>query len=164
MKMIPVEEFNDEQWYHAYDIFYDHDTNVTMGTDPAIYTHKPALVQFYETVLQKVEQGVLKAWLFCNSKEEPIGYILLDKSKGEWELGIAIKDPEQRNAGYGVRATLQVLKWAFEEKNLKWVTAFTQGTDLKVPQMVKRLGFEKFYHFWVMTPQVWKDRWEGRIK
>ena len=162
MKIIPVTDFSDSDWYHAYKFVYDKETNEVMGTDPANYTNPPTIVGFYEMTTQKVEQGILQAWLFF-SKDKPVGYVLLDKTKGEWELGIAITDPDART-GIGVRAALHALKWAFEEKKLKWVTAFTQGRDLKVPQMMRRMGFEKLYHFWVMTPEAWESNWAGRLK
>ena len=164
MRMVPIQDFNDTDWYNAYQIVYHVETNEIMGTDPEIYTHPPTIVGFYEVATQKVEQEKIQGWLFYDSEDVPTGYVVLDKTKGEWELGIAIWDPEKRGTGIGVRATLHALKWAFEEKKLKWVTAFTQGTDLKVPQMIKRMGFEKLYHFWVMTPQIWDERWAGRIK
>ena len=135
-----------------------------MGTDPALYMSPPSIVNFYEMTTQRVAQGTLQAWLFYSVKDEPVGYVLLDKAKGEWELGIAISKVEERNKGLGVRATLHALKWAFEEAHVRWVTAFTQGKDLKVPQMIKRMGFEKLYHFWVMTPEVWEATWAGRIR
>jgi len=164
MKMVPVSDFTDVEWYHAYHIVYDRETNEVMGTNPSLYVSPPPIVTFYETATQRVAQGVLQAWLFYSVKDIPIGYVLLDKTKGEWELGIAIKDTDERSKGYGARAALRALKWAFEEEHARWVVAFTQGKDLKVPQMVKRMGFEKLYHFWVMTPEVWDATWAGRIK
>lgn len=164
MKMIPMKEFTDELWYHAYKIFYDRDTNIIMGTDPALYVTPPTIVEFYEVASQKANNGILHAWLFLTPDDTPIGYVVLDKSKGEWELGIAIQDPEQRGKGYGVKAALRVLKFAFEELGVRWVTAFTQGTDLKVPKQIQRMGFEKLYHFWVMCPNIWERTWKGRIK
>jgi len=164
MRIIPIEEFSDELWYAAYDIFYDRAANLIMGTHPDNYQTPPGLVVFYETASQKVRAGVLKGWLFTNSEEVPVGYIVLDKSKGEWELGISIKDPDERGKGNGPRATLQVLKYAFEEMKVPWVTAFTQGSDLSVPKQVERVGFQRLYHFWVMSPDIWERKWKGRVK
>lgn len=164
MRLIPIQDFTDELWYAAYKIFYDHDTNVIMGTDPSNYRTPPGLVVFYEVVNQKVANGILKGWLFTNSEDIPVGYIILDKTKGEWELGISIMDGEERRKGNGARATLKVLAYAFEEMKVPWVTAFTLGTDLSVPKQVQRVGFQKLYHFWVMSPDIWERTWKGRIK
>jgi RimJ/RimL family protein N-acetyltransferase len=164
MNFIPVQDFTDTHWAQAYEIVYDVDSNQIMGTDPSIYATPPSLVGFYESVISRIESGTFQGWLFTGTTDDPIGYVVLDKSKGEWEIGISIKDSDERNKGYGPKAALKALKWAFEERNVQWVTAFTMGTDIRVPQMVKKMGFHKLYHFWVMPQSVWTDRWAGKVK
>ena len=157
-----LNEFTDEDWFHAHQIMYDPAVNEIMGAQEVI-SNPLTLVSFYEYSIRANKRGLLEGWLIF-SDDAPVGYVILDKRNGEWELGIAIQTEANRNAGIGVRAGLQAMKWAFETDGSEWVTAFSQGTDTRVPRMMERMGFRRLYHIWVMDMATWYDKWSGSVK
>jgi RimJ/RimL family protein N-acetyltransferase len=155
-------EFTDEDWFNAHQIMYDQAVMDVMGSQERI-PNPPTLVTYYEYSIRAHERGALEGWLIYKG-DEPLGYVLLDSSNGEWELGVAIRNASDRNRGVGIRAVLHALRWAFETKGVEWVTAFSLGTDTKVPRMLKKFGFRRLYHFWVLDKATWFDKWSGRLK
>ena len=155
-------DFTDEDWYHAHHIMYDEDVNREMGAQEVLQ-NPLTLVSFYEHSVRSYNRGILNGWLIF-SDDEPVGYVVLDKRNGEWELGVAIQNKNNRNKGIGVRASLQAMQWAFEEDDSEWVTAYTQGTNTNVPKMMERMGFRRLYHLWVFDKATWNERWSGRVR
>lgn len=161
MTLKHLKDFTDEDWYYAHQIMYDPDVMRVMGASE-MQNNPLTLVSFYEHSIRSHARGILEGWLIIQH-DERVGYVVLDKRNGEWELGVAIHKPELRGKGVGVKAALQAVKWAFEDDGAEWVTAFTQGTDPKVPRMIERMGFRRLYHIWVMDKATWDERWSGRV-
>lgn len=162
MNFIPVQDFDDRLWYEAYLTVYNKDLAFHMGVDPSLIANPPSLVQFYENINSKVEDGKAMAWAITR-KDEYQGHVILDKSTGEWEIGTVLKDEKAWGSGMGVKATLHGLKWIFEEADAEWAIAWTRGRDPKVPDMLKRGGFRPFMDFLVMDKPTWNERWHGRV-
>ena len=163
MKLVPIEQLSDENWAQAHDTMYDPDLAAHMGSDPALL-QKPTLQEFYCNIMNAVEDGKFRAWALIASDGSYQGHAVLDKSSGEWEMGAVLKDPALWSRGYGVKAALHAMRWAFEEDHADWVIAFTHGKDPRVYDIVARGGFRPFMHFWAMPKEVWADKWARRME
>lgn len=162
MNFVPVQDFDDRMWYEAYLTVYNKDLAFHMGVDPSLIANPPSLVEFYENITSKVENGTAMAW-GVTRKGEYQGHVILDKSTGEWEIGTVLKNRDAWGSGMGVKATLHGLKWIFEDQGSEWAIAWTRGRDPKVPEMLKRGGFRPFMDFLVMDKPTWNERWHGRV-
>lgn len=160
MKLIPIEEFNDAQWEDIHRVMYDLKLARHMGNDAGI--EKPTLQAFYNNLMDGVEAGTFKAWGIFDGTQYK-GHTVLVKTDGEWEMGTVLADEEMWSKGYGVKAALHAMRWAFEEDNAPWVVAFTNGRDPKVFDIVEKGGFKKLFHFWVMDRETWDARWRPRM-
>ena len=162
MKLVPVQDLTDEQWYHAYLTMFDRKLAYHMGVDPALIANPPKLIEFYQNIMGVIEAGKFVGWGIIDKNGEYLGHTILDKTCGEWEVGTVLADEELWSSGVGVRATLHALRHAFTELDTEWVVAFTQGKDPKVKDILLRGGFRPFMHFLVMHRDGWKERWGRR--
>lgn len=164
MTLIHALDFNDRQWYDAHLMMYNRDLSFHMGVDPRHIVNPPSLVDFFKNITAAIEAKMFNAWGILSDDGEFLGYVYLDKSTvGEWEVGTVIADPEKRNRGTGVQATLQAMKHVFEVEDSHWCVAFTQGKDPKVRAMLIRGGFIPFANYLVMDRPTWNERWAGRV-
>ncbi len=161
MKLKHITELTDEDWYFAWNLMYDHEVNMLMGTHPDRYIHKPSLIQFYDEVMGRYNRGVLEAWVFAVG-DRNIGQVMFERSQGEWEMGISIQREEDRKSGHGARAAIKSIDLMFD-KGAPWIVAFSRGNDFSVPRQMQRIGFRKLYNYWVLDKPAWKNRGgEGR--
>ena len=163
MTLVPIENLSDTQWQEALEGFYSLKLHRQMGSDPNYVPTKPDVLTFYNTVMDGVENGVYRAWAILRDGHY-VGHTILDKSSGEWEMGTALADESLWSSGYGVKAALHAMRWAFEEDGAGWVIAFTQGKDPRVKDMVERGGFKRFAHFWIMSSETWDAKWRPRME
>jgi RimJ/RimL family protein N-acetyltransferase len=163
VKFVPITELSDKHWYQAYLTMFNPKLARHMGVDPLLIANPPSLVQFYQNLMNAHKEGRFMAWGIIR-EDEYLGHTLLDKTCGEWEIGTVLKDEKLWGSGLGVRATLRALKWAFEEQDIEWVVAFTQGRDPKVPDLLRRGGFRPLFNYHVMHRDVWKQKWGRRSK
>jgi RimJ/RimL family protein N-acetyltransferase len=161
MKFVPLDEMTPPLWYHAWNAMFDQDLGDHMGVNPEIIASKPPLEVFYQRVMDSHAEGRFMAWAIVVGDEFK-GYTLFDKTFGEWEIGTVLIDPKDWGSGLGARATLKALRWAFEEQDIEWVVAFTQGKDPKVAELLHRGGFRPFLHFHVLDKPTWHARWRAR--
>jgi RimJ/RimL family protein N-acetyltransferase len=164
MKLINALDFTDKQWYDAHCATYNKDLGFHIGVDPRFIANPPSLVDFYKNITQAIENGTFQTWGIQSNNGEFLGYTYLDKSVlGEWEIGAALSKVEERGRGWGAKASLLTMKWAFETDKANWLVAFTQGKDPKVPEMLERVGFVPFSNFRIMSREAWDNRWLGRL-
>lgn len=164
MKMVPLTELTDDQWYDIKELMFDPSMGSHMGTNPQVLAAKPDLEDFYRMVKIAYETNRYNLWAITDSDGEFLGYVVLDKGTfNEWEIGAVLADPDMWSSGVGVKATLRAMKWVFEEDNAEWLLAFTQGKDPRVRNMLIKGGFRPLSNSLVMDKPTWNDRWAGRL-
>lgn len=76
--------------------------------------------------------------------EEPIGELILkniDKAKGACEMGISMKTDSFKNQGYGTRAEILALEYAFFELKMETVCADALLKNTRSQHVLKKIGF-----------------------
>lgn len=160
-KLVPIERLTDEQWKQAWDVMYSLKLARHMGSDPA-HIVKPPLLTFYCNIMDAVEAGRFKAWALLDEHGTYLGHTVLDKSTGEWELGVVIANEELWSSGLGVKMALYGLRHVFDVEGSDWAIVFTNGRDPRVHDMVERGGFQRFMHFRIMSRETWERLWKDR--
>lgn len=100
-------------------------------------------------------------WAIIDKDDEYIGHAILDKSSGEWELGVVVPDETRRGYGIGLRAAIYALNWAFKNEDTQWVVAWANhpGTDF-MRKFLTRAGFKKLMNFFVIDRPTFEKRWK----
>ena len=160
MKLVPVERLSDQQWQAAWDMMYDLKLTRHIGTENP--QPKPPLQVFYNEMMDAVERGTLKAWGVVGEDGTYHGHTVLEKSTGEWEMGTVLGNEELWGSGIGFRAAMYALRWAFDH-GAQWALAFVRSRDPRVAEMVEKVGFKKFMHFYVLSRETWDERWASKV-
>lgn len=161
--LIHITEFTKHRlWDDVYATTFDPEIQSYMGVDRARWENPISKNQFIANIDQLYRAGNLEQWAVMKNGEYK-GYVALLKAGAdrEWELGTVINDPELWDTGIGVRATLHVLRHAFNEMNLPWVTCFTQGLNTNVRSILIRGGFKPFMNMLIMSKDDYLNRWGG---
>lgn len=162
MKLIHLNDLTFQHWQTALDTMFSPTLGEHMGVDPNIIAHRPTLEQFYANIMDAHERNAFQAWGIIH-EGKLIGYTLLDKRIGEWEIATVLSDSSLWGSSLGARATLHALQWAFEDDEAEWVVAFTQGKDPTVREMLERGGFRPLANMLVMDKATWQTRWKARM-
>lgn len=155
-----AQELSDTEWEQLYHGSYNLKVIREMGGDGG---DKPPLQDFYNEQMDRIEAGDLVAWAI-RKDDEHLGHIMLVKSSGEWEIGVAIIDDERWGSGVGIRAGLYALGFAFEELGAQQVIAFSYGRDPNTKEQFMRIGFRPLSSFLYMPVEVYDTKWRGKIK
>ena len=161
MKYVPLSELSDEHWYEAYLTVYDRKLAQYMGTDPRFVVNPPSLVDFYNNITAHMQNGTFMGWAIVDDDENYLGHAILDKSTGEWELGVVVPDESRRGTGIGIRAAIYAMNWAFENPECEWVIAYANhpSTDF-MRKFLIRAGFRKMMNFYVIDRPTFEERWK----
>lgn len=159
MRLVPLGELTDAHWFEAWRTVYDPALAMEVGTNPQLIMTPPTLVEFYRNLTGAMEAGNFMGWGIIDG-DRYLGHAVMDRTGGEWELGVVIPEQDDRHRGTGVRAALHALRWAFEDQGAEWVVAFVNHphTDY-VRDILTRGGFRKLMHFFVMDSATWDERW-----
>lgn len=159
MEYIRFEDLTDDQWAQAHKAFYSLElTREQGGTLPDVI---PSLQEFYNTTQDVIEAGNLVGWAIVDD-EKYLGHALLVRPQGEWEVGVAVADKQDRGTGMGLRAALYALRYAFEELEAEHVVAFANNPNGVMRDILLRGGFKPLFHFLYITKEGWEERWARR--
>ena len=92
------------------------------------------------------QQDLGRVHLAVMLDEDPIGDLVLksiDRSKGCCTLGIHLQNDSVKNKGYGTRAEVLALKYAFEELDLSVVYADAIHKNTRSQHVLEKVGFQE---------------------
>lgn len=159
MEYVRFDDLTDAQWEQAHKAFYSLElTREQGGTLPDVV---PSLQEFYNTTWDAIDSGDLVGWAIVDD-ERYLGHALLVHPHGEWEVGVAVADKQNRGTGMGLRAALYALRYAFEELEAEHVVAFTNNPNSDIRDILLRGGFKPLFHFLYITKDTWEERWARR--
>lgn len=159
MSLIPIEDFTKHKlWEDVHRVTFSPELNFHQGTDVEKWSNPPDLRTFITNISTLYNNGQLKSWGILVDGVYVGHSTLLRKGEDVWEIGTVLADPDHWNKGYGVRATLHAMKWAFDN-GAAWVIAFTQGKDPRVNAMLKKGGFKTFLNMEIIDKETHLKRW-----
>lgn len=151
MKLIPYQDLVDSQWAELHKLSFDEEILTESGAqkfDP------PSLGEFYSITMDQIEARTYLPVAILGKDDVIVGAAqLLLGTHGEWEIGVALR-ADKRGFGYGPKAVISLLNLA-KEQGIEWVVAFSYGTDERVRDMLVKLGFRPFMHFYVLDVDKW---------
>lgn len=165
MKLVPVTEFDVNQWVETYEAVFNPEMAQRMGWDyVALGESPPSFTEFYDDMRARISSGDMYSWGIYNSDDKMVGYNTLARTRDvpEWEIGTAVSDVGARNSGVGVRAHLEVLDFAFRSLQAEWVWAISEVQSPEVERILERGGYKRFAHFYLMHKDWYEARWGRR--
>ena len=98
--------------------------------------------------------------------DEPIGEVVLkniDRERKHCTMGISLINDSFKNKGYGTAAEKMILKYAFEQMEMRTVYADSLITNLRSQHVLQKVGFAKtgqddqFVYFQYEQPRNQRD-------
>ena len=93
-------------------------------------------------------QKMGRVYLAVMLNDEPIGEVVLknlNREQMHCTLGISMRSDEFKNKGYGTRAEILALQYAFGELGMETVFADAIKTNRRSQHVLKKVGFKETY-------------------
>lgn len=142
MEYVHLPQFTERNlWQDAFDLTYNAELQIHQGVTPTV--ELPEMRQFLLNVKNAHDRGELYS-IAAIEDGEYVGHCNATKIFGEWEIGVVIADPKRWKRGTGLRMARQMLHWIYDNHDVTWVVAFTQGLTDDMRSLMPRIGFEPF--------------------
>lgn len=109
-------------------------------------------------------QQLGRVYLALMLDDEPIGEVILkhiDQEKKHCTLGISMRSDEYKNKGYGTKAEILTLDYAFNKLGMETVFADALTKNYRSRHVLKKVGFiethqDDIFHYYRCDKVSWK--------
>ncbi len=129
---------------------------------PELWSEEKSLDAVEKIRHEFIQNGFGKFAIEVKETNEFIGYVGLAEVNFESHFTPAIEigwrlDSQHFNKGYATEAAREVLRFAFEELNLKEIVAFTVPANLPSQKVMQKIGMKRDLNGDFLHPRIEKD-------